>query len=178
MRCTTDYSMNARRTTKSFKARIGLAVGVGNQIQTGDEMTTELETRLREIEEWEKAATPGPWTPLLKSKGLTGVHATDCKIYHAEFDPGCLKDTHDRQKRDAEFIAHARGDIPFLVEQVRRLQAENDETSRALLNTRKLASTTAATMKADIDKLSDWRERVIKYHGYLTGVITEAEAGE
>jgi hypothetical protein len=33
-------------------------------------------------------------------------------------------------------------------------------------------------MKADIDKLSDWRERVIKYHGYLTGVITEAEAGE
>lgn len=58
MRCTTDYSMNARRTTKSFKARIGLAVGVGNQIQTGDEMTTELETRLREIEEREKAVDP------------------------------------------------------------------------------------------------------------------------
>lgn len=194
MRCTTDYSMNARRTTKSFKARIGLAVGVGNQIQTGDEMTTELETRLREIEEWEKAATPGPWTPLLKSKGLTGVHATDCKIYHAEFDPGCLKDTHDRQKRDAEFIAHARGDIPFLVEQVRRLQAErklsdnalsalqeltlsdnkenpwlgvtasvallldeNEQTGRALVNTRNLAADKLAEAKAEISRLRDWQ---------------------
>lgn len=65
-------------------------------------------------------------------------------------------------------------DVPFLVEQVRRLMAENER----LLHHRKTDMAFVREARAERDKLRDWKERVIKYHGYLTGVITEAEAGE
>lgn len=39
------------------------------------------------------------------SRGMTGIRGPDCLIYSMTFDSECLKETHDRQRRDAEFFA-------------------------------------------------------------------------
>lgn len=59
--------------------------------------------------------TDGPWYPL-KSIGLTGVHARDCKIYHISFDAKALGETYKRQVSDAEFIAFSRNHAPQLAQ--------------------------------------------------------------
>jgi hypothetical protein len=77
-----------------------------------------MDNKIEEIKERLSKSTPGPWTPMSKSKGMTGVNATDCRIYHATLDPVCLPETHARQIRDAEFIAHSRSDISYLLSKV------------------------------------------------------------
>lgn len=170
-------------------------------------MTTELETRLREIEEREKVATPGPWEIgpvlpfLVSATGYTDVIDGPVKSAIIDCDPTTQNDSEGREWRcdgtaeaNADFIAHARDDIPFLVEQVRRLQAErklsdnalsalqeltlsdnkenpwlgvtasvallldeNEQTGRALVNTRNLAADKLAEAKAEISRLRDWQ---------------------
>jgi hypothetical protein len=51
-----------------------------------------------------EAATPGPYRAL-NGSGMAGVHGPDCKIYHAPFEPEASKQTHDRQKADADYFA-------------------------------------------------------------------------
>lgn len=93
-------------------------------------MTTELETRLREIEEREKAATPGPW-----DEDSVAVVSNDCAL---RINPGSRQYLNTTvswcvgpicrsafyARNDAEFFRHAREDIPFLISEVRRLQNE------------------------------------------------------
>ncbi len=79
-----------------------------------------------------EAATSEPWKALLKSRGMTGVHAADCVIYHASFDPGCLPETHEQQKADATFIALARPAMPEYIREVQRLRAIETELRAAL----------------------------------------------
>lgn len=78
----------------------------------------DLETRLREIEEREKAATPGPWD--------TGEHPTNSGIRYVFDTDGSEVCTvyFNEESRAVEFIAHAREDVPFLIAEVRRLQNE------------------------------------------------------
>ena len=85
------------------------------------------------IEKREKAATPGPWSAA-DEHGLLGpdAHPAWCisrmRPGHEPMTPtdGYMHDVaeivHDGpMEADAEFIAHARGDVPALVAEVRRL---------------------------------------------------------
>lgn len=56
-------------------------------------------------------ATPGPWEIIGGYQYVTGVD-----VVIGAIDEGCIR------LRDAEFIAHARTDVPALVAEVRRLR--------------------------------------------------------
>ena len=78
-------------------------------------MTDELD--LDAIEARAEVATPGPWTI---KRG--GVRSSEWLL-----DPDLDGWGHIDFEADAEFIAAARSDVPALVAEVRRLQAERDE---------------------------------------------------
>ena len=93
--------------------------------------------RLSEIEARCEKATPGPWvvgegTPETYCEGWNVVCSTARVVasrstyrYHEpdEFD--------DQTKCDIEFIAHARSDVPDLLTEVKRLQAEMESYRKA-----------------------------------------------
>lgn len=68
------------------------------------------EAQLAEIEAREKLATAGPWI----ANQWRGIETAD---------ETWLLDGNMATKSDAEFIAHARDDVPHLVAEVRRLRA-------------------------------------------------------
>ena len=74
---------------------------------------------LKEIKKREQAATPGPWVSVFGLKGFT--------IYDMREEKGKiiakLFNTKGKYKQpDADFIAHARADIPALISEVERLR--------------------------------------------------------
>jgi len=80
-----------------------------------------FEQRIAEIDARATAATDGPWWPV--DSGCTG------------FDVACSPDVHVAsflRECDAAFIAHARTDIPWLIEQVQALAQENAQMRAAL----------------------------------------------
>lgn len=83
--------------------------------------------RMKEIRERVEKATAGEWIAFLGKVGVSVycVESPGCqvRIYDAAFDPGCIKETHERQRADAKFIAAARQDIPDLLAEVERLRA-------------------------------------------------------
>lgn len=84
------------------------------------QLDVELEKRIAEIRERESKATKGPWT----------VRLDTCKTCHengkeGEYDILQVPSGYHAMldlKEDAEFIAHARADIPFLLEQLALLR--------------------------------------------------------
>lgn len=72
------------------------------------------------IEERCEKATPLPWhahgaphrEAVRLRKESTGVSGPDCLIYTMPRDYDCLPETFARQRRDADFIAHGRVDLP------------------------------------------------------------------
>jgi len=90
---------------------------------------SDLTDRLDEIEARADAATEGPW----EWHPYMGSGATLAKPNHPFHERNILKTTDDWPPvaDDAEFIAHARTDIPALLAEVRRLQAAADRV-RAL----------------------------------------------
>lgn len=98
------------------------------------------------IEARANAATPGPWTTIYRSPDeLDGqrfdhgpsvpclVMSPDCEL-HPVADAsrnGTCADPFS-WGNDAEFIAHARTNIPALVAEVRRLRAESDDQRRRI----------------------------------------------
>lgn len=96
------------------------------------------EERIVEIRGREKAATQGPWRA--KSEAL---EADECGNATAEMTCVSTNDKgicilygrgHDdaNTQEDAAFIAHAREDIPALLDEVERLRAENEVLEKAL----------------------------------------------
>lgn len=96
------------------------------------------EERLAEIRGREKAATQGPWK--------AGKDDFTKNIIQAAKDRGTIivqrRDDHnmfwnsyipiEQTFADADFIAHAREDIPALLDEVERLRAENEVLEKAL----------------------------------------------
>ncbi|MET9813213.1 hypothetical protein [Streptomyces sp. NPDC006355] len=118
--------MNCNETAAAVAAQGALPVPVGDQPQPLDDM------RLAEITARAKAATPGPW-------------CTDSwEIYQgAEYEPGISQwigetcrgaTTCEQDRADAEFVAHAREDVPALMAEVERLTAELAGARTAALN--------------------------------------------
>lgn len=83
------------------------------------------EEKLQEIEARANAATPGPWEYIPDDIG--GYMVSNCKecqsiVASADYDWLCSKEYLSVSYDDADFIAHAREDIPALIEEVRRLR--------------------------------------------------------
>ena len=106
---------------------------------------------LAEVKARAEAATPGPWTADL-SEGDCGVYLEDCPRGLEDCDDACpqcdrweilkggLVDGPDYVEcgeysyfsdNDAEFIAHARTDIPDLIAEVERLRTLNGVNENA-----------------------------------------------
>ena len=96
------------------------------------------EERLVEIRGREKAATQGPWRA--KSEALEADecgNVTAAMTYVSTNDKGiCILygRGHDdaNTQGDAAFIAHARQDIPALLDEVERLRAENERQKEVI----------------------------------------------
>lgn len=108
-------------------------------------MTKSISERLQEIMRRESAATPGPWamdyevyegltTAMVKAEAIVQDYLTE-KGYAEEIvrQPRDPKDPLSRRQvyQDGRFIAHARMDIPFLLELVSELQCELLDRKRA-----------------------------------------------
>ena len=94
--------------------------------QSGDTMTPEPLTpdKLDAIAARADAATEGPWSASVID-GTGDVYGPDGMGVAYDCEGGCASE------EDAEFIAHARSDVPALVEEVRRLRAALVELSGA-----------------------------------------------
>lgn len=92
-----------------------------------------------------EAATPGPW---LENVSIVHVDAPD----ETPSRDAIVADTHwdgkafERVRGDAEFIAHARQDVPALVAEVERMRAANEQVFHAW----------GRLFYAHFDKPSDW----------------------
>lgn len=85
------------------------------------------ESELAEIERREQAATPGPWRH--SGNYITPPYSPDYRYKITQLggtkeSPGLIARNDARLIPDVQFIAHAREDIPKLLAEVRRLQAE------------------------------------------------------
>ena len=84
------------------------------------------------IEQRAHAATEGPWEASAHRTGHYLVICPDCGVRGGY------------ERADAEFIAHARSDVPALVAEVRRLRAMEQRVRRA-----RSATSTASTTRSD-----------------------------
>lgn len=91
----------------------------------------DADTRLDEIRARQQAATPGTWGTYYD--GAVYHLATDMRIFSAGTscgrEIGEIPDADDKAQafHDAMFIGRARDDIPFLLNMVTQLLAENQE---------------------------------------------------
>lgn len=98
----------------------------------GDGVMTD-EERLAEIEARAAKATAGPWAVDGSSAAdiALGVTYGDDTETWVQSSTGHIDDEGGHTVDDAQFIAHARTDVPWLVERVRALTAEHDQTLKA-----------------------------------------------
>ena len=116
-------------------------------------------SRLGEIKARADVATPGPWHAWDRGIGWEVHKGEECA-------PGCgrscdalngeVRDTFTRA--DAEFIAAAREDVPWLVSEVERLTAERDALAAQVARVEALAEKWLAMDEANADYFS--RERL------------------
>lgn len=93
-------------------------------------MTTnnrEQEIRMREIE-----ATTGPWKVERHYDGFRGVYAADEKVICLFDDPWYEPDASANPWQNAEFIAQARDDVPWLLAELVAVRAERDALQDAM----------------------------------------------
>lgn len=82
-----------------------------------------------------EAAGPGPWINPGRPRTLGGYHHYICEVgtvFVVNGEEDGSDDDDSRLLADAEFIAHARADVPALVAEVERLTAENASLARGL----------------------------------------------
>lgn len=88
--------------------------------------TPDREQRLAEIAERASKATQGPWTRL-KTQAIAYGKVLDNRIGYSRIAKGggeVIRDTSDMNRFDVQFIAHSRADVPWLLEEIERLQAK------------------------------------------------------
>lgn len=101
---------------------------------------------LKPIKDRASEATEGPWTMVIyKGRGTKNLHEDKrwFNLHARPYDPElsrakakwhvCIEESEFKPTlHDADFIAHARQDIPALVAEVEQLRKENDELRRKL----------------------------------------------
>jgi len=80
---------------------------------------------LNQIDARAEAALPGPWSWTPDTPKMNGVHWN----MRIKDQPGIRFGIYEYQHgyQNAEFIAHARTDIPRLIAEIRRLKAKTNE---------------------------------------------------
>lgn len=145
---------------------------------------TDITERLAEIEARVEAATEGPWR--FEPEGESHCGEPQCcseywdnRIWGAD---RVLAESHMLSEADAELIAHARTDVPWLVEQVRELQAERDtyrDRWRQLMRDHEAVVKERDELEAENERLRDTaRNYEIAMHaarGERDGAWAEAE---
>ncbi|MGW4114794.1 hypothetical protein ACWEFJ_28300 [Actinosynnema sp. NPDC004786] len=103
----------------------------------------EFAARLAEIQARADAATPGPWMVdhAAAVREVPGWHVAVGAPAPAGFTVVALTGTagagaHERSVPDAEFIAHARDDVPVLLAEVAQLRARLDAVRALHVHTR------------------------------------------
>lgn len=97
----------------------------GRQIKKKKVAVTDkiIATRLQEIEARADAATEGPWYK--EDVSERDVRRTGWGVCIRGTWNMVLESVDPNNEHDADFIAHARTDIPVLIAEIRRLQREN-----------------------------------------------------
>lgn len=91
------------------------------------------EERIAEIRGREKAATQGPWRAHKSFEVIYGQKSgCDSTIVCALESEDFMYSKERDMQANAAFIAHAREDIPALLDEVERLRAENQVLEKAL----------------------------------------------
>ncbi|WNM74494.1 hypothetical protein SEA_BEARBQ_92 [Gordonia phage BearBQ] len=112
------------------------------------------ELDLDAIEARAKAAYVGPWTADPDSYGDIWARAGhEGATVVVSADPAL-------NAADAEFIAHARTDVPALVSRVRELEAERDEDTR-VMNALRRQRDTAEHKEKRVHEVLDMREAIV-----------------
>lgn len=120
-----------------------------------------------EIRAREQAATPGPWEVDYNqpfSPDIQGIFKEDYGyVLKAEIpDDDEDEDEDDNQKQkseDAEFIAHSREDIPYLLDEKARLKAALDEAERSAENWMRDFKNELEYGLKIMDELARWKAR-------------------
>ena len=108
--------------------------------------------QLAEIKAREQAATPGPW-----KVGISAL-ITDANGHALFFG--------EDAKGNADFIAHARTDIPALVAEVERLVAENVKLKKSALDPVEMAKVAIALKEnATLEKALELASKFIVEYG-------------
>ena len=81
-------------------------------------------SRIEEIRERERKATRGPWLHNVLENGSDSITNSSNSIYSEDYG---IEEWFDR-----EFIAHARGDIPWLLTEVDRLRSRLERAETRL----------------------------------------------
>jgi hypothetical protein len=117
---------------------------------------------LDEVEARANAATEGPWRALTSGRrGGDHWHVTDSDQSIALIHASDGEDE-DMREPDAEFIAHARTDVPALVAEVRRLRAKVVAVEQA-------GTVVIEAIEAERTALRGALERVLALHTKYTG---------
>lgn len=118
---------------------------------------------LAAMKEREAAATPGPWR-------LRDLAAEAWSVN----SPEGLIETFYGNKPNAEFIAHAREDVPALVAEVEALRADNERKTQALVRTVAHEAELVALLDPDNDEAVEIVERVVPVYAYQARDILRA----
>ncbi len=125
-------------------------------------------SRIDEIEARANAATKGPWHATLsesepdnKYPGLSEPGHSEHTVSPHEYVAGWRHDGgyggYGITKPNAEFIAAAREDVPFLIAEVRNLQADNAAVRAALKHSVSMdADVVASLRRAGVNNHSPW----------------------
>lgn len=85
--------------------------------------------RIAEIQAREQATTPGPWTP--RSRDIDKLEESSVLGWEIDGPPDAMRAQFGRGA-DARFIAHARGDIPWLIGLIAERDSEIARLQEAL----------------------------------------------
>lgn len=93
----------------------------------------------KEIEERANAATPCPWEAGVGWVFTDPIYEDDRRLANVfgmkYFDPERTEAERERAQRNAEFVSHAREDVPALLTEVKRLRGEVDKWWKATNDT-------------------------------------------
>jgi hypothetical protein len=132
----------AEETAAAVAAQGALPVPVGEQPQPLDD------ARLAEIRERADAAHPGPWRRSDDESSLERYVLSEDDLFAVSFGY-----RGNNTQAEADFIAHARQDVPALLAEVERLKAERHTTNEALTDA-------AEALRANRDRIAELEQEL------------------
>jgi hypothetical protein len=130
-------------------------------VPAGSEPQALSAERLAEITARTGAATEGPWRVVEGHEIHQGAEFGDFAVFVAQTDPacGCVQSA-----ADAEFIAHARTDVPELLTDNARLRARVAELEAERQATNEWVDDAAKALRANRDRIAELERPAVERH--------------